>query len=426
MRHDLIEQFYAGLSDLQAQAVRAAESAATAISASLFLAGGPVRDLELGREVSDIDIAVEGDVEQLAGRLEAATGLRVVRHGRFGTATLRGGAFTIDFARTRRESYRHPGALPDIEVAAIDQDLARRDFTINAMALRLTPPAGEFFDPHAGAADLERRLIRILHERSFEDDATRMLRACRYAARLGFQIEKGTESLIRRDLQYLDAISGPRLRRELMLALRDPGAVDAVALARRLDVLASTHPLLSPSPALDAAWREALAGEHHAAVDEFGLCMTAACRAPDDVEALSSRLHLTGRLQGLLRDLVRLLGLSAKLNSPRLTPPEAVDALDGREAAAVWAAGLKMGGGARENCVRYLREWRRVRPSLNGFDLEAMGVPRGPDLGSMLRELRAARLTGAAGSRAEEVALVRQRFPDAVHEPPARPPGRRR
>jgi tRNA nucleotidyltransferase (CCA-adding enzyme) len=182
---------------------------------------------------------------------------------------------------------------------------------------------------------------------------------------------------------------------------------------------------LEPSPALDAAWRRALAGDHHAPADEFGLCMAAACHTPDDVEALASRLHLTGRLEATLRDLVRLMGLSDKLNSPELSPPDAVEALEGKAPAAIWAAGLKIGGVAGENCLRYLGEWRRVRPSLDGFDLEAMAIPQGPEVGAILRLLRSARLTGAVKSRAEEVALVRQRFPDAG-EPPAGPGRRRR
>src|SRR5581483_12290539 len=103
-----------------------------------------------------------------------------------------------DLARTRRESYSRPGALPDVEPAAVADDLARRDFTMNAMALRLTEPPGELLDPFGGVADIEARLVRVLHEGSFRDDATRMLRACRYAARFGFALEPVTLALLRR------------------------------------------------------------------------------------------------------------------------------------------------------------------------------------------------------------------------------------
>jgi tRNA nucleotidyltransferase (CCA-adding enzyme) len=411
IRLELVDRFRAGLSQAEAAAVEAATRAAGEAGAALFLVGGPVRDLLLGRRPSDIDIAVEGDLEDLAARLEVSTGLRLVRHGRFATSTLRGEGFRIDLARTRRERYPRPGALPEVEAASVLEDLARRDFSVNAMALRLTQPAGELLDPHGGVADTGRRLVRVLHDRSFQDDATRMLRACRYAARLGFDIEPVTAALIRRDLRFLDSVSGARLRRELILAFKEPSAVDAVARAHDLGILAAIHPLLAPEPSVFPAWRQAIAAEHLAPVEELEICLVSRCRDPGDVRVLSERLHLTGRLERVLADLVRLQEMSDKLEQPDLAVSEAVEALDGFLPAAIWAFALEAGGAAGERCLRYLRHWRRVRPALNGHDLEAMGVPRGPALGALLRDLRVARLTGEARSRADELELVRRKLP---------------
>jgi len=187
-------------------AIRLAEGRAVA----LYLVGGSVRDLLLEREQLDLDIAVAGDAIDLAQALAAAADGRVAVHPSFGTASVKGPFFSVDLAQTRAEEYPHPGALPVVRPASLEEDLARRDFTVNAMALRLTrPQAGRLVDPHAGRQDLERRAIRVLHDGSFRDDATRMLRAVRYEGRLSFRLEDGTARLLDRDRRYLDTKAAP-------------------------------------------------------------------------------------------------------------------------------------------------------------------------------------------------------------------------
>src|SRR4051794_33719546 len=159
-----------------------------------YLVGGAVRDLLLGREDrADIDVVVEGDVAAIA----AALGGEARSHERFGTATVRVGDLVADLAAARAESYAHPGALPEVRPAALADDLARRDFSVNAMAIPLGGEA-RLIDPHEGAGDVERRALRVLHGRSFVDDPTRALRAARYAARLGFALDPETEALVRK------------------------------------------------------------------------------------------------------------------------------------------------------------------------------------------------------------------------------------
>src|SRR5947208_15725938 len=133
-----------------------------------FLVGGAVRDLLLGRGTVDLDVAIEGDARAVARELAGRLGGEAKEHERFGTATVRAGDLVVDLATTRRETYAEPGALPEVEPSSIEEDLARRDFTVNAMAMRL--PDGEILDPHKGRADLEGRVIRVLHDRSFVDD----------------------------------------------------------------------------------------------------------------------------------------------------------------------------------------------------------------------------------------------------------------
>jgi len=195
---------------------------AAAGEAPVYLVGGSVRDALLGLPSANLDLAVEGDGIELAKRL----GGELIRtHPQFGTAVIEIDGLVIDVATARTESYPAPGALPEVEPASIEDDLARRDFTINAMAV---PLSGEpaLIDPHGGLADLEQGLLRVLHDRSFVDDPTRALRAARYAARLGLRLESGTEQLLRaadlstagsyrldRELARLDAeLTAPRAR----------------------------------------------------------------------------------------------------------------------------------------------------------------------------------------------------------------------
>jgi tRNA nucleotidyltransferase (CCA-adding enzyme) len=410
------------------EALKRVEALCRERGVALYLVGGAVRDLLLGRSQVDLDLAVEAEVAPIAQALAKATVGKATLHERFGTAHVTGPGYALDLARTRRETYDQPGALPTVEpVTSVLDDLARRDFTINAMALRLTDPV-ELIDPFGGAADLGAGLVRVLHERSFQDDATRMLRAVRYAARLGFDIEAQTETWLQRDLAYVDAISGPRLRRELTLIFDEPTGPDATLLAQRLGVLGRVHEKLRVVPAIVQMWREALAGKPYAPFDELGFCLVVDPREAGDVEAVAARLHLTARVEKALRDLVRLRELSDKLAASLGSPlrrssgraprrgagqrdsgrAAAVELLDGRAKAAVWAVSLLDRGPAGEAGRLYLDEWQQVKPSLRGDDLLTLGVPPGEAVGAMLRRLRAARLAGEISSRDEEVALVRR------------------
>jgi tRNA nucleotidyltransferase (CCA-adding enzyme) len=375
---------------------------------ALYLVGGAVRDLLLGRRQVDLDLAVEGDVTEVARALAAKSGGKAVLHDRFGTAHVAGPGYQLDLAQTRRESYLRPGALPTVEpVESVLDDLARRDFTINAIALRLTPPQ-ELIDPFGGAADLGAGLVRVLHEASFRDDATRMLRTVRYAARLGFAVEEITEVWLKRDLEFLDAVSGPRLRRELTLIFDEDAAVDATLLAQRLGVLAAVQPQLQFDAAVAQGWREALGGPRFAPRDELGFCLVTNPEDDDAVAAVTNRLHLTGRVEKALSQLVLLRGLSAKLATAANAPADAVELLEGKANSAVWALSLLDDGAVGRACARYLAEWQQVKPLLGGDDLLALGVPSGQQVGALLRRLRRARLEGEVASREDEVGLVRR------------------
>ncbi len=372
-----------------------------------YLVGGSVRDLLLGRPQVDLDIAIEGDAIGAARELAETRGARVVVHQAFGTASVELTSSRVDLAQTRSETYEQPGALPTVRAASIEDDLQRRDFTVNAMALRLTPPsAGELLDPHEGRHDLERRLLRLLHEASFQDDATRMLRGVRYEARLDFRLEEETERLLHRDLPYLDTISGARLRAELIAMFFEHDTRQMLRRCQELGILSALHPCLRFDKEADLALKRAQE-ERPAPWDEVCLCLLGRHCDEGDVESLVQRLAFPKRYERALVDATRLRERIPDLEAADLRSSRVVELLDPLTASSVWALALRNDkelAGARAR--RYLHEWRYVKSFLGASALRRLGVPAGPELGALLRRLRAARLDGLTHSRDEELELI--------------------
>jgi tRNA nucleotidyltransferase (CCA-adding enzyme) len=405
----LIDKLFASLPAEQCHALSRTGALAEESGQRAFLVGGPVRDLLLGHVSTDIDVSVEGDAIALATRLSEETGARVVRHAGFGTATVSSGAWRLDLATARAETYARPGALPKVHPAGIDADLLRRDFTINAMALTLNGPApGKLLDPSGGKSDLNAGLIRVLHDRSFQDDATRMLRAARYEARFGFRLEEATLDLLLRDISYLGAISGTRIRHEFELIFREATAPQAVSRLHDLGVLTAVHPaltwtasqsnalkLLSPPPyglpvgALPTAWA-VLAWE----------------TPREHLPSLIARVALTKRQREAVSAVPDL-----RDTRPRLTDdmrPSAADALlSPFPVTTLLALATIEDTGAGWWAREYLSRLRSLRPLLRGGDLPTLGVPPGKTVGDILARLRAAKLDGEVPTRADEERLVR-------------------
>lgn len=376
---------------------------------ALYLVGGAVRDLLLGADQLDIDLVVEGDALDLAAAAAKELGARAVTHRRFGTAVVQDERFRLDLARARTERYERPGTLPSVQPARLADDLARRDFSINAMALRLSGTlAGELIDPHGGRADLTQRQVRVLHDASFRDDATRVLRALRYAVRLQFRLAPGTKALLTRDLSYLDAISGARLRHEFERIAHEERVGEIVRLASDLGVLVAVHPALR----VDAPTLRALEGLPDVAStrrDAALFCLLLAHARRAEAEAAMSRLSLTGRQADAVRGLLVLREEEANLARASLRPSETADLLRDQPLAAIEVVALVTKQAlVAERVRRYLSEWRFVRPRLNGSDVEALSVPHGPQVGAALASLRAARLDGQAQTRDDEIRLIRQ------------------
>jgi tRNA nucleotidyltransferase (CCA-adding enzyme) len=371
--------------------------------APTYLVGGAVRDLVLGTDAVDLDLAVEGDARSAARALGQRLGGEVREHERFGTATVRAGSLVFDLAGTRTESYEEPGALPRVKAASLDEDLGRRDFTINAMAIALRgDDLGHLYDPAGGLADLRDGVVRILHDGSFLDDPTRLLRGVRYEARLGFHMDEDTERAARRALAEgaMSTVSGARVRDELMDLLAEHEAPAGVERMRELGLDKALHPALDPDPELVAS-----ASLGAAAIGaERGLAALAAlcAAAPEELDLWIAGLQLEAGERDAVSRAARVgERLARTLHEREHTPSELYDLL-ARQPPEALALALAFGAPS-EPVLRWVTELSGVRLEIGGGDLTAAGIPEGPAIGRALDETLRRKLDGLVSGREQEL-----------------------
>ena len=333
----------------------------------IYLVGGAVRDLLLGRERTDLDVVVEGDAQALGRRL----GGEVRAHERFATAKIDVEGLELDLAAARTETYPGPGALPEVRPATLPEDLARRDFTVNAMALPLDAEP-ELIDPYGGARDLEEGVLRVLHEGSFVDDPTRALRAARYAARYEFALEPETERLLR--AANLESVSRDRVDAEIRKLAAEPRAARGFELLDEWDLVA-----IDPeAPKL---------------VDSVGEL------AGSDPWSKTVRREDAVLAAALGRGVERARQLAAL---PPAKPSEAFELARAHNSVTLVLA-RALGA---QWLDRYVAEWRHVRLAIDGADLLAAGVPQGPAIGRGLEAAMRAKLDGEAAGREQELEVA--------------------
>ena len=391
--------------------VRAAGRLASDRGQSLYVVGGTVRDLLLGTSSLDIDLVLQGDAPTLARQLAKFTGGSVRTHSRFGTATVRLADITVDIVTARSETYARPGALPSVKPGNIGDDLFRRDFTINCMAASVVPVSfGEMVDPHGGKTDLDRRVIRVLHERSFTDDPTRIWRAVRYEQRLGFRIERDTERLLRRDVALTDAVSGDRLRHEVDRILAEDHPEKCLQRAWELAALQRLSPSLVADGWLAASFERARGDRPDSPPDTTGYLALLAWRLDkQEIHAFVDRLRFARDVSRVLRDIPALKDNLPSLQVNDLLPSQICRLLDSHQPQAIAAAALATDDAAtRDKLAGYLSEQRPIKPTLNGEDLREMGVAPGRKVGRILRAIRDAKLNGTASTIEDERTIVRR------------------
>jgi len=377
---------------------------------SLYLVGGVVRDLLLGRTNSDLDLVVEGNAIELAQQLTEIKQGKITTHPRFGTAKLQWDECSVDLTTARSETYIKPGALPKVKPGSLSSDLFRRDFTINTMAIHLNSRHyGELIDPYGGIADLEHKLIRVLHEKSFTDDATRIWRGLRYEQRLNFQLETNTLELLKRDVPMLDTISGDRIRYEIECILQEERPEKVFRRAEEFNVLQRLDPALKGNVFLAEIFKLArqLTSPN---IPPFGLYLALLTYhlTKEESEHLISRLRPSRSVAQTLQDTMAIKNNLQVLANPVLNPSGIYRLLHGYSPSAIMAN--ELAGDSNVACQRiqlFLNKLRYVKPALNGNDLIRMGIAPSPRIKEILQLLHEARLDGTVTSKQGEEELVK-------------------
>jgi len=392
-----------------------------------YVVGGFVRDLLLRVDNLDVDVVVEGDGIRFAQRFAESRGCRLRSHQKFGTAVIIfPDGFKVDVATARTEYYERPAALPTVEMGSIKLDLYRRDFTINALAVRLNPVSafGQLLDFFGGQRDLKDRTLRVLHNLSLVEDPTRVLRAVRFEQRFGFRIGKHTLNLIQNAVRmnFLERVEGHRLWHELRMLLEERSPILGLRRLAELDVLRFIHPRLKLSKE-----KERLLQEVEGVLSWYGLLYL-------DEEMEPWRVHLMALLDRLndrqVRETLQRLGFhrrelgriaSQKLLADRTLPllsrekglvPSQVFRLlrDLEIEPLLYMVAKAEDQRVKRHLTQHITHYRQVRPELNGEDLKSLGMKPGPIFRETLDALRDARLDGWIRSREDEIAFVKARF----------------
>ncbi len=404
---------------------------AESLGVQVFVVGGLVRNILLSRptDVHDVDLVVEGDGIAFAKKLAKAFGGRVRVHQAFLTALVmfhdaEGKEQRYDVATARLEYYPSPAALPTVELSSIKMDLYRRDFTINAMAIRLNPKNfGHLVDFFGGQSDIQRKSIKVIHTLSFVEDPTRIIRAVRFVQRYGFHMSVQCEKLVRNalSLDLVSKLSGARIAHELYLIFEEADPPACLVQLHTLKVLKAIHPDLALNKE-----REAVLVALHKVLDWYRLLyldekadvtllyLMALCSGLDDEKAMDVLLRLDASEQTQhsiktlreqvvqLKDTVRLWHKNSGKVSELYTMLAPVP-LEG----VLYLMARVTDKKNNSTLSRYVYQWRQVRLDISGKDLKAMGLPEGPRYGEILRSVLAAKLDGVAKSREEQLLLAR-------------------
>jgi len=421
---------------LQALLLQARDTA-NDLGYSLYIVGGFVRDLLLGTPNFDLDMVVEGDAIHLARVLAPKLNGHVRSHARFGTAKviLNGERAahvppSLDFVTARTEFYERPTELPQVERSSIKQDLYRRDFTINTMAICLDRDRfGELLDFYGGERDLREGVIRVLHNLSFVEDPTRILRAVRFEQRLAFEIEPRSAELMVDALDLLDRVTGDRLRHELYLLLAEQEPERGLERLHQLGVLQQIHPALRTTrhtTDLFARMRQRHRAIASAAVKEapstlaaedsmpptLGLCYLALLTSQmtaSELAELVQRLMIPEADAKLLYEVIELRESLSQLNADAMLPSAIRRLLDpySREARVVLSV-LSQEPRVIQRLRLYDEELAHVAPHVDGHYLRQLGLPPGPVYSEILDHVRDALLDHQIETLDEERALARR------------------
>jgi tRNA nucleotidyltransferase (CCA-adding enzyme) len=404
----------------------------------VYLVGGAVRDLLLRDHNLDIDLVVEGEGIPFSRELAAEfSGCRVRGHEKFGTAVLLfPDGFKIDMATARHEYYSSPGALPTVETSSIKRDLYRRDFTINTLAVNVTPlKFGQVIDFFGGSRDIKERVIRVLHNLAFVEDPTRILRAIRFSSRFGFTIAKHTVTLMKGALRMkiFDKVEGKRILNEFIHILHERNPVSSLTAMAGLGILQAVHPSLTfnvknkemfeSAAGVLSWWKYLFVKEKIDAWLVYFVALTDFL-SNDDFQKVMDRLSFPpSKQQKMFHERTELRKCMALFAGGLIKrPSEIADAL-GRFSieSLLFAMAKTTREETRMAISEYVSTLRHVRPLMTGKDVIAMGYEPGPTFGLIFKKLRDAKLNGILKTEDDERTMIKDFFPLENHNMPVRP-----
>ncbi len=393
-----------------------------------YVVGGFVRDLILKWENLDIDIVVEGDAGQLASKLAKARRGKLKVHNQFNTAVVTlPYEIRVDFATARKESYERPGALPAVERGTIEDDLKRRDFTINAMAIKLNRNEfGEFVDPLNGKADLEKGIIRVIHEKSFQDDPTRIFRAIRYEQRYGLRLDENTKNLLKTAAKedFLSTITKERLRNEILLILNEGNSADIINRAQQFNLIRYIHPRIFLSRRDISLIRE---------VDEASQIETISLLKNEGILNMSLikfMLIVKNLSEKEIKEVIENLALNSEyaenLIAMKTKLPDAIKAIKGRSIApsdiykalkflSIHTLLFGIFNTNDKDIIAKIVAYIRIlledeEPLITGNDLKKLGYPEGPMYSEILEDVFCAQLDEKVNTKQEAISYIQQKY----------------
>lgn len=366
----------------------------------LYLVGGAIRDRLNKDNTLDIDLACEGSVKHLGKRLAKELDAKFIYYPSFQTGTIESlqGA-RIDLAATRKETYPRKGELPKVEHASIHEDIYRRDFTINAIAESLNPGEyGKILDPLNGISDIKKRLIRVLHDESFEDDPTRIFRAVRYSARLRFRIEPETFNLLKRSVPRLIKLSGERILYELKCIAREDSKV-RVNTIKRLEALGALNFLGKPLRPLSPTELNRISSDDSCAF----LCFLLS----HFENASLSKLPLSKRCLNTIETISKIYILQTELKKPR-KPSQITSVLKKYDERGLEIITVTSKFKVFQKIISYLENYSKIKIKTTGEDLKRLGIKPGPKYGEILDLILKARLDGLIEGKKEEIRYAKK------------------
>ena len=391
----------------------------TAEADEVYAVGGVVRDLLAGKAAGDIDISVVGDAETFAHRMASALKAPPPQQSQFltykvNTDNVFSSRCSIDIATARSETYVRPGALPEVKAGNIKNDLLRRDFTVNSMAICLDNNNwGLLVDPSNGFADIMRKRLKVHHGKSFIDDPTRIFRAIRYSTRLGFALHTNTKRLIGESINGITNLSDDRARHEFELFFTEKNLSTLLRNSQSLGLLGaitpgfrvSTQTLDTIDSLID---QQQLSGdiEDLVALITLGLTEDEANRV---VERFGNHHHWRRPVEGNISLGKRV----SSLDKDDLQPSDIDDLLHAIPLSSIRAYNHNSPSLPRQNKLsEYLQTIRFIQPEITGVDLLEIGLPEGPIVGQMIQAARRARMDGIVRTKNEEIELVKKRLPN--------------